>query len=468
MNKYMPRELQNLKDSKERVMQNVELAVRKKQKVKPAFIIGTALAAVAAIGITFSSLDLFSTTGQTGSDPTNPVVVQEGEYDNLLRSYFAPDRTQKVMLTSDGEEYVIETHWLSPQYVVEMQIRNVTNYTYYRVANNQIEIVYATSDAKKPHDLLSVNELDDLQTSSVVVKAPFTIGQQTNDFTLVEINPSSTEGKQVLVLERNDQGLVSRFEWEQGMGLIYAAGLENDSIVYTEWLGYWGYIDDGPIGMRFEKERGELEAVEAPNGWTSSPNGKYQVMNSRYDFEGVGEIYINEVGTDNYTKFSLTNVPAGQVTPKDIVWIDNERLFVIIGNAHGTVTVGGELYLLDVVENRLSPVVTGLSDKEEVSTIFKVNDSTFRYEKVTFLSDMMDIEDSKTTQDTIEVKKVNIVETSHNEIHYTELGDSATKRSKVHLVENNDPKGTTLEDLTLPIELEIVKVGAVVIHLNRP
>lgn len=88
--------------------------------------------------------------------------------------------------------------------------------------------------------------------------------------------------------------------------------------------------------------------------------------------EGVGAIYINYKKGSKYL-ISIKNNQE-QITPKIAEWFDNNHLLVIVGNAYGTITRGGQLYMVDVNSLKVIPVYLTDNLKKEVTAVNRTND----------------------------------------------------------------------------------------------
>lgn len=90
--------------------------------------------------------------------------------------------------------------------------------------------------------------------------------------------------------------------------------------------------------------------------------------------EGVGEIFVKDLKTEQLTKFQLINNKK-QMSPKFIEWCDENNLFVVIGMGHGTVSMGGNLYLLNINDNVLSVVYETKDAKKQISSVKKMGNN---------------------------------------------------------------------------------------------
>ncbi|MDW8800122.1 DUF4652 domain-containing protein [Clostridium sp. A1-XYC3] len=85
--------------------------------------------------------------------------------------------------------------------------------------------------------------------------------------------------------------------------------------------------------------------------------------------EGVGKLFVKDKEGNTYSFEILNN---DKISPRYIEWADDENLFVVIGDAHGTVSKGGNLYLINVVTGKTSLVLETSSDKQQVMEIKKL------------------------------------------------------------------------------------------------
>lgn len=88
--------------------------------------------------------------------------------------------------------------------------------------------------------------------------------------------------------------------------------------------------------------------------------------------EGVGKIFVKELSTGE--KWALEIVPGEeQNTPKSIEWIDDDNIVSIIGLGYGTVSVGGDLYKINVKTGEVVSIYNTGSHKKQVISVKKNN-----------------------------------------------------------------------------------------------
>ncbi|WP_185907812.1 DUF4652 domain-containing protein [Psychrobacillus soli] len=121
--------------------------------------------------------------------------------------------------------------------------------------------------------------------------------------------------------------------------------------------------------------------------------------------EGEAVIVIENIKSKKTTIYKLKNNELSQYTPKYIEWIDENRLFVIIGYAYGTVTTGGKLYELNIKDNSVTPVIEDLLENEEIMAVKVNKNDTFTYKKHVYDSDNYDYSESHVEEISIPLPK---------------------------------------------------------------
>lgn len=105
-----------------------------------------------------------------------------------------------------------------------------------------------------------------------------------------------------------------------------------------------------PIFERTDIEKAVKLDFATP--WKKSPEGTIEVSISGKGVnaaeEGIAELVFTNKKDGSFWKLSLLENESKQFTPMAVEWYDNDRLLVVIGFGHGTVTAGGDLIVLDV------------------------------------------------------------------------------------------------------------------------
>jgi hypothetical protein len=122
--------------------------------------------------------------------------------------------------------------------------------------------------------------------------------------------------------------------------------------------------------------------IELNTPWESSPLGKLSATiegkGEKAQEEGYSHIIIKDVQSGKLTKLTLENEEKNQITAKDLEWIDESNMFVIIGQAFGTISQGGKIYKVNITTGETSLYVNTTSSKEEFTAVHKTaNGYTF-------------------------------------------------------------------------------------------
>ncbi|MFC5604976.1 DUF4652 domain-containing protein [Sporosarcina koreensis] len=160
------------------------------------------------------------------------------------------------------------------------------------------------------------------------------------------------------------------------------------------YLKLWDRENDIVYNELFEIEVGanyEIADASYHSGWKTSPDGLQRATiygkGENAIEEGEALLVIENLKTNKSTIYKLKDNSVAQNTPKYVEWIDENRLFVIVGFAHGTVTKGGQLYEMNLEDNTVMPVFEDLAVNEEITSIKANDDGTFTYEKYDVFSE---------------------------------------------------------------------------------
>lgn len=129
-----------------------------------------------------------------------------------------------------------------------------------------------------------------------------------------------------------------------------------------------------PKIVKQQLEKGAKAKFNTP--WKSNPSGTYSACvegkGPEAIEEGIGQIFVKNNSEDI---FSFEIQDNKKITPKFVQWADRENLLVIIGSAHGTVSKGGNLYLLNVNSGKMFTVLEMQDKKQEIMSVEKNSDS---------------------------------------------------------------------------------------------
>ncbi|WP_053589358.1 DUF4652 domain-containing protein [Bacillus sp. FJAT-22090] len=333
-------------------------------------------------------------------DVDEKLALEKGDYYEILRQYFFPDGSKATFLGGfENGGVKIETTWLDDHYVRQNIINDGGNVErIYRLKDNHIEIVYEEMADGVPRIQWTIEKLNKLPVKEILFEAPFEVGNQYGDWSVIETSGevTTTYGSfsDVLILEcaDNENNRWMRRYYVRGFGevkwefaeLNKGTG-EYEVILNTDLSTITPSVLEEKSMSLFESD---VETNYEPNShseWKKSPEGlKQATIAGRGELaeeEGEAVLVIENFNTNESVIYKLKDNIDGQYTPKYVEWIDENRLFVIVGFAHGTVTRGGQLYEMNIKEYTTVPVLEDLKENEEIMDIKGNGEGKFTYRK---------------------------------------------------------------------------------------
>jgi hypothetical protein len=129
--------------------------------------------------------------------------------------------------------------------------------------------------------------------------------------------------------------------------------------------------------------------IELNTPWETSPLGKFKATvegkGEKAKEEGYSYIVIKDEKSGKLSKLTLENQEKNKITAKDLEWIDESNMFVILGQPFGTVTKGGKIYKVNITNGETSLYVN-TTPKEEYTAVGK-SGSEFNFEKYVYEDD---------------------------------------------------------------------------------
>ncbi|ERI95308.1 hypothetical protein HMPREF1982_00308 [Clostridiales bacterium oral taxon 876 str. F0540] len=133
----------------------------------------------------------------------------------------------------------------------------------------------------------------------------------------------------------------------------------------------------------------KFEKKEMPNDfkvsfgtpWVNSTDKQYSASiegkGDKAQEEGIGTIIVKDLKTNTQYSFELVNNEVNQFSPLALEWINNEKLLIIVGSGHGSISHGGDLFTLDINKNETKKInaqeVIKLDQKVPITKILSVN-----------------------------------------------------------------------------------------------
>jgi hypothetical protein len=231
-----------------------------------------------------------------------------------------------------------------------------------------------------------------LMTSAIVLTACGTAEEkpsnaQNQGITFGEYNPSAPENtKKTEPVESDTQIMKSEKEIvtdsKQTHSTTTPPSVGKEKVTTTSTPTEKKEVQEASL---FEVKEERNYQPDFHSGWKTAPTSSHEATidgkGEEAIEEGYSELVVKNTSTNTSKIYSVINGEKLQVTPKYVDWIDNNRLYVIVGFPYGTVTKGGELYELNLTNDKVTAVITNLKDNEEIVSVKQNKDGTFTYQK---------------------------------------------------------------------------------------
>jgi outer membrane lipoprotein-sorting protein len=139
------------------------------------------------------------------------------------------------------------------------------------------------------------------------------------------------------------------------------------------------------------KEKIICEGDNYPAKPSISADKKKLAYISPYEFEVIGEVFMyNYLKDTNKAIITHKDIPEN-LAPKKLSWFDDRYLLVIMGYAYGTVSMGGDLYVYDTVDDKMALLIEAGDEKGEISDV-RIEQDAVKLDIVVFNDDFTEYE----------------------------------------------------------------------------
>lgn len=108
----------------------------------------------------------------------------------------------------------------------------------------------------------------------------------------------------------------------------------------------------------------------------NSKNNKFIYL-SPLEWEEISKLKLYDIENDILKEIKINNI-SGQDTIKQVQWMSDNKLIMIVGFANGTITVGGDIFTYNLSNNEFKKVYKSL-ENEEVKK-FTINHNVLKME----------------------------------------------------------------------------------------
>lgn len=138
-------------------------------------------------------------------------------------------------------------------------------------------------------------------------------------------------------------------------------------------------------------------ADNQPSEPINSPNGEYAVYLAPFEWEEISDLFLVNLKDGSQKKLVEGN---SESKPKKVIWEDDKHVLVIIGYPYGTVSVGGNIYRVDI-ETGEKEALTNYKDDIQI-TDFQIEDGTLHYSGIQYIDEGMNEYKDYTNQISLE------------------------------------------------------------------
>lgn len=161
---------------------------------------------------------------------------------------------------------------------------------------------------------------------------------------------------------------------------------------HEEWWDTLEYTEKDGVPRIIVKEEEEKIVLcdEFPSPPVLSPDGRRMAFISPREWEMLGEVFLYDGMYREKTRILCREDIPHQETPKELLWMDHRYLLIIMGFAYGTVSVGGDVYVLDTQTQKLS-MFYETQERQEVKAMYR-DDHDFTFVLALHDEEYMDYE----------------------------------------------------------------------------
>lgn len=147
------------------------------------------------------------------------------------------------------------------------------------------------------------------------------------------------------------------------------------------------YDYDEKIIYSFDHHGGKkVVSRDFPSEPKISPNKELALYISPLEWECLGSVYLFDLTTGS--KEVLISPDEKSNIPKDVVWVDDNTLAVIVGYCYGTVAIGGNIFLFQL-SNKVIKQITFHDSKTQLTKL-SYEDNKLLAKGINYIDDALD------------------------------------------------------------------------------
>lgn len=114
-----------------------------------------------------------------------------------------------------------------------------------------------------------------------------------------------------------------------------------------------------------------------------SPNKKKIAFISPYEWESVSKLLLYDI--DKQLTEIVINPDNYYKVPKNVIWVNDDKLAVIIGFGMGTVSIGGNIYIYDL-NSKSTKAISEYPDRIQITDL-KINNDELLLKGIEYSDD---------------------------------------------------------------------------------
>lgn len=145
--------------------------------------------------------------------------------------------------------------------------------------------------------------------------------------------------------------------------------------------------DEKVIYYSLENGKTTVVARDFPSEPQFSPDNKFAAYISPLEWEELGSLYLFDLESGEVKL--LVGPDENNYIPKDVVWVNSRAVAVIIGFGHGTISVGGNVFLVPIDQGPMKQIT--FYEPEIQLTKLIIDGDTLRANGISYIDNDLNI-----------------------------------------------------------------------------
>lgn len=155
--------------------------------------------------------------------------------------------------------------------------------------------------------------------------------------------------------------------------------------------------ENNTVELKKEGEDTVVLSDQYPSEPVKSLNGQHAAYLAPFEWEEISDLYIVDLKEGSQKKLIEGN---SESKPKNVIWENDEHVLVILGYPYGTVSIGGNIYRVNI-ETGAQEQLTDYEDDTQI-TDFHIEDGTLHYSGIKYTDNEMNEHEEYSNQISLE------------------------------------------------------------------